>query len=947
MKNTFHYAGISSHQSLLFILRKLQYAMVPFLLICWVQAYGISQIKVQDLAEFQNAVSQALATTQETYVEILINTQSLTFPTECELNIGASYLDSLAIIGVVEGARTSITLISNESNYRVFDLYGNTTPLKKVKFRNLDLIKDGAILHVTGINITNKLAGLDIDNCSFTNVGYGIISSTNDVEPNMVTNCKIRNCDFSNLNSLAPSTLFGVSYNFQSGHPSTNINFSVEGCSSSGYIREIGSVGFNGDSNTTGFMDNLSVNIINNQFRSVYYQESTPILSISAYGSSSNGSNRHATITGNTFFNTGLTVDSFNGSVKRNVWGSDTSRSVPEYLRLKTGNNASACAVDVAYNSFWGTPQKAINLIHRGNGIMTAQITNNSFFNSGSAFCIVGTMSNHNGPAAVPLFTNNLFSNSYCTYLDASIDFNPPIQVQNSCFVNAFTPPSSYLLLPSCIYPPAGSDPIDPLIDVDDTNCTYSLIWDNNSRSPLINTGCTEINGITQTDPDGTPPDIGAVYYPHHHQKYSYRPSHSSNILWTSFPVVDDRSYTGEQHWNELGYMFINHILYPANQLVSASWSYGGDASGMKYQNGEWFRSDYPATQPKGFKLEFNQNIATIDPVIVNGFKADAATVEVELYLGINNSFENWIGYFVPYRQGAGSAFSKLLPGSTRETYLDHIYGIKAQTWGTCRINYAYNSPWIIDPNMYTLTEGDMVAITLLPHAPGEMYWKSLSTPEVPRTKEMAVNFSYTEELDYTPIFIELDPNDLPDEVGLMVAGVCKGAAVADSTLIEVNYYDSAAAKSDDEIEVMFYYGDKGTKKAPATRVYNPETMLFEDGKLKASSLGDYGYISFNRGEGSSLVPLVTELKQNYPNPFKGFTNISWVLEKDEPISVDIYNVKGQKVKSLFNGQGKKGRKVLSWDTKDNNGQSVASGIYFYRLNTPEGSKVQKMMVLK
>ena len=44
---------------------------------------------------------------------------------------------------------------------------------------------------------------------------------------------------------------------------------------------------------------------------------------------------------------------------------------------------------------------------------------------------------------------------------------------------------------------------------------------------------------------------------------------------------------------------------------------------------------------------------------------------------------------------------------------------------------------------------------------------------------------------------------------------------------------------------------------------------------------------------------------------------------------------------------GQKGRQVLSWDAKDNNGQSVASGIYFYRLNTPEGSKVQKMMVVR
>jgi hypothetical protein len=483
-------------------------------------------------------------------------------------------------------------------------------------------------------------------------------------------------------------------------------------------------------------------------------------------------------------------------------------------------------------------------------------------------------------------------------------------------------------------------------------NHDYSLIWNENQRSPLINAGYTGINNDV-TDPDGTPPDIGAIYYPHHHEVYNFDRSPEANIFWMSFPVVDDRTSEGEQHWNELGHIFENHMLNAPDdsQLLSASWSYYTSVNSMEYFNGDWRETNYSALQPKGFKLKFNENIGEIDPVVVNGFKVNAATTPVELKreytVGNNTSdFENWIGYFVPYTQGAGTAFSRFVPGSIRETYLDHIYGIETQTWSTKRIDIQYDSPWIIDPNRYTLEEGDMVSIKLLPAAPEEMFWMSMSQAEPPRTKEVATSFSYIEELEYTPIFIEFDPNDLPAEVGIYVSGVCKGAAVVDSTLIEVNYY-ATEAKNDSDIEIMFYYGNKGMKKAPVASVYNPETMLFEAGSIKTNQLGEYGYISFNRSEGSSLVPLVTELKQNYPNPFKGETNISWVLGKDAPISVDVYNLRGQKVKTLFNGIGKKGRQYLNWDAKDSTGQKVASGVYFYRLNTPDGTKVQKMLVLK
>lgn len=448
---------------------------------------------------------------------------------------------------------------------------------------------------------------------------------------------------------------------------------------------------------------------------------------------------------------------------------------------------------------------------------------------------------------------------------------------------------------------------------------------------------------------DGTPPDIGAMYYPHHYREYGFDRVNQSGIHWLCFPVLDDRSHIDGQRYNELGYLFQEHMILPNAQLESVNWSYNGVTGPMRYDIdwNYWPHTDYQASQAKGFKIRFRDGIGSVNPILVDGFKADPATTPVKLYIGENGSFENWIGYFASFTQGAGDAFSKVLPGSVHETYLDHIYCIKAQDWSTYRVTDDYNSRWIIDPNRYTLSEGDMVSILLLRNAPKEMYWHAFTQSQAPRIRALPEHFEYSEETDYIPIFIEFDPDDLPDELGLMVAGECRGAAVVDSNLIEVNYYPYNAAKGEDEIEIFFYYGNKGMKKAPSSIVYNLDTMLFEAGALKASQIGEYGYVSFNRNAGSSLVPLATELMQNYPNPFKAHTNISWVLGKDEPVRIDIYNQRGQKVATLFDGMGKKGRQSISWDAKDASGKSVASGIYFYRLSASQESKIQKMIVIK
>ncbi|MCD6176322.1 MAG: T9SS type A sorting domain-containing protein, partial [Candidatus Cloacimonetes bacterium] len=78
-----------------------------------------------------------------------------------------------------------------------------------------------------------------------------------------------------------------------------------------------------------------------------------------------------------------------------------------------------------------------------------------------------------------------------------------------------------------------------------------------------------------------------------------------------------------------------------------------------------------------------------------------------------------------------------------------------------------------------------------------------------------------------------------------------------------------------------------------------------------------------------------TKLYGNYPNPFNPETTISFSLttENTENTEINIYNIKGQKIKQLEIRNLKLGINEVIWDGKNNDNQPVASGIYFYQLN--------------
>jgi len=90
-----------------------------------------------------------------------------------------------------------------------------------------------------------------------------------------------------------------------------------------------------------------------------------------------------------------------------------------------------------------------------------------------------------------------------------------------------------------------------------------------------------------------------------------------------------------------------------------------------------------------------------------------------------------------------------------------------------------------------------------------------------------------------------------------------------------------------------------------------------------------------------------TRLVGNYPNPFNPTTTISFDIAKDGHVAIDIYNVRGQKVRSLVNGDFTAGNHTIVWNGTDHQGRSVSSGVYFYRMTAGGYHSMQKMALLK
>jgi len=96
-------------------------------------------------------------------------------------------------------------------------------------------------------------------------------------------------------------------------------------------------------------------------------------------------------------------------------------------------------------------------------------------------------------------------------------------------------------------------------------------------------------------------------------------------------------------------------------------------------------------------------------------------------------------------------------------------------------------------------------------------------------------------------------------------------------------------------------------------------------------------------------LPSEFSLSANYPNPFNPVTKIQYTVgsRQTDPVALRVYNVLGQLVRTLVNEPKESGIYEVIWDGKDQNGNEVASGVYFYQLQASDFTQTRKMVLLK
>ncbi len=446
----------------------------------------------------------------------------------------------------------------------------------------------------------------------------------------------------------------------------------------------------------------------------------------------------------------------------------------------------------------------------------------------------------------------------------------------------------------------------DPLLDENN-----KPLWNSTSKSPCIDTG---YGG----DPDGTPADIGAVRAVTHKYDEISLPSpdsESKGWKWLSFPALDDVYADAD-----IAHYLLAEILDPT--ILDVVETEGND-NDIVFLNPGWSNEYEQFYSTQGFKFHMNEE-ATLH---VPGFlEPPTTTIDLE-----GNQVENWIGYFLEDSHDVEVAF---------ESIWDDLYFIWTQDWGMIKLQGEW---YYHHPEDAVLEYGDMIIVKC--ENPHTFQWCDDGPIKPKKSIPQPDYFSYTEKADYTPIYLEFDPDDIPTEVGAFLDGECKGAAVVEGSTTQIRIYLEEGEQG--EIELVFYYNNRSENK-----IFESYNCMTSDNldivmkQLSANDKADAWVVSFR--EESNVVPVPEKVTlSNYPNPFNPATTISYSLPLEGNVSLCIYNVKGQLVRQLIDGSQPEGYYEVVWNGKDNTGRLVASGIYYYQIKACGKNINKKMLMLK
>ena len=127
----------------------------------------------------------------------------------------------------------------------------------------------------------------------------------------------------------------------------------------------------------------------------------------------------------------------------------------------------------------------------------------------------------------------------------------------------------------------------------------------------------------------------------------------------------------------------------------------------------------------------------------------------------------------------------------------------------------------------------------------------------------------------------------------------------------------------------------------------NVNTNQFMDSDIKRY-VGGSGTSQLSATEpDNTFMPNSFVLHQNYPNPFNPVTRIKYDIAENSNVSVNVYNLMGEKVATLVNQYQNAGYYFTNWDSRNDLGVLVSAGVYLFVLDVGELRQVRKMILLK
>jgi len=617
---------------------------------------------------------------------------------------------------------------------------------------------------------------------------------------------------------------------------------------------------------------------------------------------------------------------------------------------------------------------------NRGNALSVftcgnAEIQNNTFVDNfpssyGGVVVYLENTSLNPQPLQPILFMNNTIHNNLpgqTGNITSSLSFkyqaDPPITqdiiIRNNVFscptptngarvisVNGYSNPNlSHNILFNTL--PEGfsisSDPVHPRFNYTcnpQLGSSFTPVWTQTTMSPCIDAG------IGDNDPDGTPPDIGARRA-ENHALWQYSFTNQADLekwYWVSYPVLNRTTdlLKASEFFEELlkKYQDDNYVMHPI-YLDEIDWMEEGESDPRNIiwstQLDDWSsnQSSHFVSSPQGYKIKLLPRSNPSFPAVVtlkeSGFKT-SPYLPFPIYGGV----ENWLGYFKEEPSWPHEVFASIW---------EDINMIKTKSWCIVRAN-PLGDYWGMHGKVSTLKYGDMVVVTT--NNDHTFQWNNTDIIEDVAVAT-PVHFTFNEKQDYVPVYISL-PDSLKidlKEIGLYLDGVCKGAVVVENNLEQIcAYLDIDEKLTDGVVEFVFYYNpDK-------SQVQECRTLRIDNSRFAAQyANGNRRYpfytVTLSPKDLENVTPLEFALNQNYPNPFNPTTTISYQLPESGKVRLDVYNLKGQLVKTLIDGTQVSGLHSIVWNGTDTKNRSVASGVYLYRLSSQHNVQTKRMLLMK